>query len=99
MEAPLTDRAARHTDALDTVTATEANRSFSAVLRRARLGEVIAITDRGRIVARLVPEVAADSSDDAQRAHKAAWQKVEARLRSQPALKLGSFNRDWAYDD
>jgi prevent-host-death family protein len=82
-----------------TVTATEANRHFSALLRRARAGETIAITDRGTIVARIEPAKDA-GNEEAERARRLKiWEETEARLRSQPALNLGKFNRDWAYDD
>jgi prevent-host-death family protein len=86
-------------NSLHVVSATEANRSFSAILRRARHGESTAITDRGRIVARLVPETAGEDAGARRQRLESAWEKTEARLRGQPALNLGKFNRDWAYDD
>jgi prevent-host-death family protein len=81
------------------ISATEANRSFSAILRRAKAGETIAITDRGKVVARIEPEKD-EAEEEAKRAERLkAWQATEARLRSQPPLNLGKFSRDWAYGD
>ncbi len=98
LDAPKPARSAS-ASALRVVTATEANRSFSAMLRRAKSGETIAITDRGKVVARLIPE--ADEKDEAaeRRRREEAWEKTKRRLLSQKPMNLGKFDRNWAYDD
>jgi len=43
----------------------EMKNRLSEYVRRARQGEVILVTDRGRVVARLTPPVAEDGDDEA----------------------------------
>jgi prevent-host-death family protein len=86
-----------------TVSATEANRSFSALLRRAKAGETIAITDRGKVVAKIepaLPKVQEGIVDDEMVARRRALLKeaLDAARRNGFA-HAGKFNRDWAYDD
>jgi len=75
------------------VTSAEANREFSRLLREVRQGRSFVITSHGRPVARIEPIV------EDQDKRRAARDALVARLRSQPALNLGKWTRDEAYDD
>ena len=75
------------------VASTEANRSFSKLLGRAAKGETIAITVRGKIVARIVPD--ADYNDTALAIRRR--EHIE-QLRRNPALNLPKVTRDDMYD-
>ena len=59
------------------VTAADANRGFSSLLRRVREGETVVITSRGSPVAKMVPVIA----DEERRA--VAREALFARLREQ----------------
>jgi prevent-host-death family protein len=50
---------------MNTVGIREMKNRLSDYVRRARLGEVILVTDRGRVVARLTPPAGNDTDDDA----------------------------------
>ncbi|MBX3578978.1 MAG: type II toxin-antitoxin system prevent-host-death family antitoxin [Rhizobiaceae bacterium] len=76
-----------------TVSSAEANREFSRLLREVREGRSFVITSHGRPVARIEPIV------DDQDKRRTARDALVARLRSQPALNLGKWSRDEAYDD
>ena len=65
-----------------TVSAADANREFSKLLRRVREGQSVTITSHGRPVARLVP-VSAES-----RIREAAKQALLKRLRSQKGGRI-----------
>jgi prevent-host-death family protein len=75
------------------VPSTEANRSFSKILARAAKGETVAITVRGKIVARIVPDQ--DYNDVALAIRRREHME---RLRRQPVLNLPRFTRDDMYD-
>ena len=75
-----------------TVTAAEANRQFSAVLREVAQGETITVVSRGRPVATIAP---ADATDGQRHAAKAL---LLARLRGQPATGTRDWTRDELYD-
>ena len=80
----------------ETVTAAEANRSFSRLLRGVREGRSYLVTSHGRPVAKLIP---ADQNDEiTQRMRRAARHALFARLEKQPALNLGPWSRDEAYE-
>jgi len=88
-------------DEAEKVTATEANRNFSQLFRRAKGGETIVITDHGEDAVVIGP-VARPSGEDAAKmaADKEAARKgfIE-RLRNQPALNLVQWTRDELYDE
>lgn len=69
-----------------TVGAFEAKTHFAQLLARAEQGEEITITRRGKVVARLVPAVAAHDPEAA----KATFRRLRQRAREQG---LGKF--DW----
>jgi prevent-host-death family protein len=74
----------------ESVTAAEANRSFSRLLRGVREGRTFTVTSHGRPVARIVPAPVRDEEADA------AWAKLLARLKRQPAREV---ERTWTRDD
>jgi prevent-host-death family protein len=81
-----------------TVSAAEANRSFSKIFRRAAAGETITITDRGKPVAVLSPSETS-VADTKRKAREEAVAALMDHLRQQQPMKLGKFQRDWAYGD
>lgn len=77
----------------DAVSAAEANRKFSLILRQVREGHSYVVTSHGRPVARIVP---ADARGDvASGARKA----LLTRLESQPVLDAGRWSRNELYED
>jgi prevent-host-death family protein len=72
------------------VSAAEANRKFSDLLRGVREGQSYTVTSHGRPVARIVPAEARDAKAEA------AWKKLLARLEKQPARQV---ERDWTRDE
>ena len=74
------------------ISAANANREFSAVLRQVRAGHSYVVTSHGRPVARIVP------FSEGERVATAARAKLFARLREAPALNLGRWTRDELYD-
>lgn len=77
---------------MDAVTAAEANRTFSAVLRRVREGQSVVVTSHGRPVARIIPF----RTDD--RVGATARTSLFDRLRSTPVLNTGRWSRADLYD-
>lgn len=79
---------------MKTVSAADANRHFSKLLREVQGGETVLVTSRGKTVARIEP---ADSRVADQ---EAARKVLLERLRSQPALNIPiTWTRDDLYDD
>lgn len=78
------------------VTASEANRSFSALLRHVEHGETVAVTRHGRVVARIVPSRSTEEVERRRRA--AAMRALLDRLSELPTLNLGKITRDDGYD-
>lgn len=76
----------------ETVSAAEANREFSKLLRGVREGNSYVVTSHGRPVAKLVPV----SKSPEER--EAAFEKLMARLRSQPVMNIGRWTRDELYE-
>ena len=75
----------------NTVSAADANRDFSKLLRDVRNGESVVITSHGKPIAKIIP-----FAYDAVRA--AAKKVLLARLRSQPAIDIGPWTRDELYE-
>ena len=75
------------------ISAADANRSFSRILRDVQQGDTYVVTAHGRPVARIVPFEA-----EAER-RAAAWTALMARLEAQPVTDVGSWTRDELYDD
>ena len=77
----------------EAVSAAEANRHFSRILRNVRDGHSYVVTSHGRPVARLVPVThGADTSS-------AARDALLARPRRQPIVDLGQWSRDELYEE
>jgi prevent-host-death family protein len=77
-----------------TVTAAEANRNFSRLLRGVREGQSFVVTAHGRPVAKLVPA----EDDAASKARKVAFEALMKRVKSQAAIDVGPWTRDELYD-
>lgn len=77
---------------MKTLSAAEANRQFSRLLRSAAEGHETVILSRGRPVARVVP--AAASHKQQRRAQKTLLQ----RLKSQASVGTRNWQRDDLYD-
>ena len=85
---------------MKSVSAAEANRHFSKILREVAAGETVKVTSHGRIVARIVPASDDDDvvlgEDERRRAAKA---RLLARLGAQP-FEVGSpWGRSELYED
>jgi prevent-host-death family protein len=75
------------------VSAADANRKFSEILRNVREGHHYVVTSHGRPVARIVPFKSTSGIDES--AHGA----LLARLKSTPVQDVGRWSRDDLYDD
>ena len=73
------------------ISAAEANRKFSELLRGVREGQSYIVTSHGRPVARIEP---VHKEHDADRARDALLK----RLRSQKAIDIGPWTREELYD-
>lgn len=73
------------------ISAAEANRKFSELLRGVKAGQRYIVTSHGRPVARIEP---IEETDHAERAKEALLK----RLRSQKAIDIGPWTRDELYD-
>jgi len=72
------------------ISAAEANRKFSQVLREVREGSSYIVTSHGKPVARIAPVNEARS----ERAKRALLR----RLSAQPVRNIGRWNRDQLYE-
>ncbi len=77
----------------EVVSAAEANRRFSRLLRNVREGRSYVVTAHGRPVARIVPAGPKDRTAEGART------ALIARLRGQPAVDVGPWTRDELYAD
>ena len=76
------------------ISAADANRKFSQVLREVKEGRSYIVTSHGRPVARIAPILTKNSGSAAERT-KAA---LLARLRRQPVIDIGHWTREELYD-
>jgi len=74
------------------VSAADANRSFSQILREVRDGATFVVTAHGKPVARIVP-----FKQDMERRLKAR-EALFKRVQAQPAMNLGPWTRDELYE-
>jgi prevent-host-death family protein len=87
------------------VTATEANRRFSALLREVANGTPVVVTSRGQAIARIQPETSSASDGDKER--RVELEKMFEALDELRRLAserfdpppVWKFNRDEIYDD
>jgi prevent-host-death family protein len=82
----------QETEMKGTVSAAEANRRFSELLRTVKSGRTVVVTSHGKPVARLVPV------GEHERIAEAARATLFARLRGQRARRIGKWTRDELYD-
>ena len=75
------------------VSAADANRRFSELLRRVKSGRSVVVTSHGRPVAKITPVV------EDQRAAEGARSVLLARLRTERVVDAGRWRRDGLYDD
>ena len=75
------------------VSAAEANRRFSQLLRSVREGDSYVVTAHGRPVAKIIP-IREDGA-----VKERAREILLARLRSQPAIDIGPWTRQELYED
>ncbi len=77
----------------EAVSAADANRRFSLILRRVREGHSYVVTSHGRPVARIVP---AGKHEGVASSARAA---LLSRLERQPVVAVGRWTRDELYED
>lgn len=77
----------------EAISAADANRKFSHILRSVREGHSFVVTSHGRPVARIVP---ADKHEGVASGARGA---LLARLQSQPVVNAGRWTRDELYED
>ncbi|TIW24167.1 MAG: type II toxin-antitoxin system Phd/YefM family antitoxin [Mesorhizobium sp.] len=75
----------------EAVSAADANRRFSHILREVREGQSYVVTSHGRPVARIVP---ADKHEGAP-----ARAALLSRLERQPVVQAGHWTRDELYEN
>jgi prevent-host-death family protein len=75
------------------VSAAEANRSFSKLLRSVREGRSVVVTSHGKPVAKIVP-----FDDDDDQTAESARIALLSRLRGEPAVDVGRWTRDELYE-
>jgi prevent-host-death family protein len=76
-----------------TVSAADANRKFSLILRGVRDGHSYVVTSHGRPVARIIPAGEHESVVSGARA------ALLSRLERQPVVHAGRWTRDELYED
>lgn len=77
----------------EAVSAANANRKFSVLLRGVREGRSYVVTSHGQPIARLIPATRDDE------VFVAARSELLARLESQPVVNAGLWTRDELYED
>jgi prevent-host-death family protein len=77
----------------EAVSAADANRRFSLLLRGVREGRSYVVTSHGKPVARLIP---AGKHDDVATSARAT---LLSRLETQPIMNAGRWTRDELYED
>ena len=75
------------------VSAADANRRFSELLRTVKEGRSVVVTSHGKPVAKIMPVV------EDERTAEAARSALFARLRRERAVKAGRWTREELYDD
>ena len=78
----------------EAVSAADANRSFSRLLRLVREGRSVVVTSHGKPIARIVP---IGEHDD--RTARGARVALLSRLRAAPVIDVGHWTRDELYED
>jgi prevent-host-death family protein len=79
-----------------TVSAADANRRFSELLRGVREGKTYIVTSHGRPVAQITPPAEGEASERAAR--EGRWKNYVDELRNRPARHIGPWTREDLYD-
>lgn len=80
----------------ETVSASEANRAFSRLIRGIQQGHSYTVTAHGRPVARIVAPNTESEQD--RRVRAAALGALLNRVRGQPTVEIGRWKRDELYE-
>ena len=75
------------------ISAADANRRFSEVLRTVKKGRSVIVTSHGKPVAKITPVV------DDERAAEGARSSLFARLRRERVVNVGRWKRSELYDE
>jgi prevent-host-death family protein len=75
------------------ISAAEANRKFSQVLREVKQGQSFVVTNHGKAVARIEP-----ATTDGRFASRARASLL-SRLRAERAVRIGRWKREELYED
>jgi prevent-host-death family protein len=75
-----------------TISAADANRRFSELLRTVKKRRSVVVTSHGKPVAKITPV-------EDERAAEGARSALFVRLRTEPAVNAGRWTRDELYDD
>ncbi len=76
------------------ISASDANRKFSQLLRGVKEGQTYVVTSHGRSVARIAPVL----SKQGKVGDSPGWGRLLRRLRKQPVMNIGRWTRDELYD-
>ena len=77
----------------ETVSAADANRKFSLLLRGVREGHSYVVTSHGKPIARIIPATKPEGATASARA------ALLARLKKEPVVETGRWTRDELYED
>lgn len=77
----------------EVVSAADANRSFSRILRSVREGRSVVVTSHGKPVARILP------IGEHDRTAQGGQSLLLTRLRSEPVVSVGRWTRKELYED
>lgn len=77
----------------EAISAADANRKFSHILRGVREGQSYVVTSHGKPVARIIP------ADEKTKVPAAAREALLSRLEAQPIVQAGRWTRDELYED
>jgi prevent-host-death family protein len=77
----------------ESISAADANRNFSQLLRGVREGRTFVVTSHGKPVARISP------AEDREAAADAAREALLRHLARQPNVDVGPWTREELYDD
>lgn len=76
------------------ISAADANRKFSQLLREVKEGRSFVVTSHGRPVARIAPV----ESKEGRIGNLQAWKALMERLRNQPVTNIGHWTREELYE-
>jgi prevent-host-death family protein len=76
------------------ISAADANRNFSHLLRQVREGHTYVVTSHGRPVARIAPVLGRQGKVG----DSLGWSRLLRRVRKQPVMNIGRWTRNELYD-